>query len=354
MEFSTTTSLTSSVVESNTSFFNNRTERYTGIESYNVPAFVYTVVLTVIGVVGNSHALFINVQRFRYQIKQQRGIRNPYIVFVLSLSILDMFACAVVLPMENADLSSPFTPFSDPMCKFFRYLQFVIHISSVFHIVLISIHCWRQVCYPRKRQLNGKLAIKCCLAFDVLALSVSVMLRFLSGHKTKIIDGETGDICIIGERNAEPTFLRAAMGILSFGFVGSLFIICLSYIALLINKWTGKNANIDNSEGNTDRKRDLQKTTATLIILTVIFVVAYVPFMILAAIKAVDREFQNNLQGASAAAHGIFLRFPLINNVVNPFVYGLKDPGFREKLLQIYPCLRRKETKSKDEASPLN
>ncbi|KAK3105842.1 hypothetical protein FSP39_006971 [Pinctada imbricata] len=99
------------------------------------------------------------------------------------------------------------------------------------------------------------------------------------------------------------------------------------------------------TQSNPEKVEEVNKRITTiLIVLTVVFVIAYVPYMILAAVTVADKSFRRNLSIEGEATVKLFFRFHLINNVANPIVYGLLDKVFRQKLSQMYTCMGKCQT----------
>ncbi|KAK3105609.1 hypothetical protein FSP39_001630 [Pinctada imbricata] len=333
-------------MEHNLSSSSNSTFGRSGVDRY--PAFIFTVILAIIGLIGNPHAIYIYIQRYKTQKKntrvvQSQDVKNTYLVFVISLATLDLFNCLVILPLDNVYMSSNFTPLSENACKVVRWIQYASHVSGIFHIVLISVHCMRQVCYPSGRQIREKLAKVLCITFHVCAPIVSIPVAFLAGHKSDVVDGKAGKHCVVGENNVSPYFLKISLGVLSTAFVVCLIIILACYVALILTMWRKRKHK--ETQSNPKKVEEVNKRITTiLIVLTVVFVIAYVPYMILAAVTVADKSFRRNLSIEGEAAVKLFFRFHLINNVANPIVYGLLDKVFRQKLSQMYTCMGKCQT----------
>nr|ALV66766.1 neuropeptide Y receptor type 2 [Pinctada imbricata] len=330
------TSTSNTTVMANSFKNENATDNVYGIYDQNglnrIPALIFSTTLLVVGTIGNAHALIINIQRYRER-TTRRNNKNPYVVFVLSLAILDLFVCTFVLPLDIIDTCTHFTLLSRDWCKTFRYFQCFLHISSILHVLVISVHCWRRVCYPHGAQIGRTLAVKLCLGCNIFAFFPSIPTAVMSGYATRIFNGEHGQVCFISDAFNGTKWPTVYIGLIAIGFAVCVFVICLSYIALIRFRCQVRHQRDSTSK---KEKKDTGKTTATLIILTVIFLVSYIPFLILGLIAAIDENFREGWNVATFATYRIFARFPHLNNILNPFIYGCKDPHFKHRLIQMY------------------
>ncbi|KAK3108597.1 hypothetical protein FSP39_011657 [Pinctada imbricata] len=306
-----------------------------------IPAIVFSWVLVVFGTIGNGHALILNIQRFREQTSTKQR-KSPYVVFVLSLAILDLFTCVLILPLDTIDISTQFAILSVSVCKLFRFFQFFLHASSILQVTLICIHCWRKVFYPKRRQIQRRLAFKLCLVCYLIAVPIAIPSAVLAGYSTKTINGESGPICFtVSDAYSDAMPPKVYSGFLAFAFVTCLIIICSFYIALIRYYCQVRQERMA-VENGTKTSKQPGKTTFTLLILTLVFLVSYLPFLIIAFIVVVKSDFRKGWNIATFATYRVFVRFPYLNNVLNPVVYGCEDHEFRKRLKQKYAPLLEK------------
>ncbi|KAK3105616.1 hypothetical protein FSP39_001886 [Pinctada imbricata] len=312
-----------------------------------IPAIVFLTTIIILGIVGNSHALYIYTERFKSQNKQRRDRNNTYVVLVISLACLDIFTCLVILPQDDS-LPMQFIPVSESKCIFTIYLQYTVHVSSLIHIVLISIHCWRMVCHPHARQIKERDALICCIVFHILSAVSCLPVVFVAGYNTLIINGEMVSGCGITENGLRSMISKICVGLLGTYFFLSFIIICSTYVSLIINRMQKGNRFTTNSLSEEEELQKARKNAGILITITVLFVIAYIPFIILAGINVFVTEFEKNLQAPVAAVCLLFIKFPFLNNVVNPFVYGFRDGEFRQKLQQMYRCKKGEDNNAEN------
>ena len=82
------------------------------------------------------------------------------------------------------------------------------------------------------------------------------------------------------------------------------------------------------------------KTTYTLLLITFLFILLFLPFVILIACISSIRSFKEHMNDIELILYQISVRLILINNVARPFVYGLTDERFRQKLNSCYKRTR--------------
>jgi hypothetical protein len=71
----------------------------------------------------------------------------------------------------------------------------------------------------------------------------------------------------------------------------------------------------------------MYRTTVIAVLVTLVFILSYVPYFALTA--NIHAGFEQKLRGAKLVIYSIFLRFPFFNAVINPFIYNALNPAFR-------------------------
>lgn len=95
-------------------------------------------------------------------------------------------------------------------------------------------------------------------------------------------------------------------------------------------------------------KRALRATRTTVIasVITIGFIVSFLPHLILVILRSVKIDFEHHLGDVSLIFYNILLRSYFANNVINIFVYGSMNLEFRSQLLKLWtnlqhPCHRQ-------------
>ncbi|XP_053373676.1 uncharacterized protein LOC128546658 [Mercenaria mercenaria] len=80
------------------------------------------------------------------------------------------------------------------------------------------------------------------------------------------------------------------------------------------------------------RTKRMRRKTLIMLVLTVIFMVTTVLYLTLLSFIALPAGVLENMSHTERAVYFLFFRFYFINHVINPVVYGLLDPKFRQLL----------------------
>ena len=73
------------------------------------------------------------------------------------------------------------------------------------------------------------------------------------------------------------------------------------------------------------------KTTVMLIVVTVVYVISFVPFIALSIHRLVDRAAYSNLDPSAESAYNLFFRLYLLNCAANPLIYSFCNELFRKE-----------------------
>ncbi|KAK3602609.1 hypothetical protein CHS0354_034335, partial [Potamilus streckersoni] len=101
-----------------------------------------------------------------------------------------------------------------------------------------------------------------------------------------------------------------------------------SVISELVN---GKSQNASKKKNNSFQNR-VRRKTLIMLILTSVFVVTTVTYTILISFVAKEAEFLQNLSDTQKVFFFFFLRLYFVNSAMNPILYGILDPRFRQGL----------------------
>ncbi|CAC5380235.1 unnamed protein product [Mytilus coruscus] len=325
-----------------------------------LPVVVFIASVMIVGVIGNVHVLFIF-----WKLDKKPSI---YSIFVKALAFVDLATCVVHIPMEITDLMLPYTYIIVNGCKIFRYNQSFLLLVSVILLALISYERYNRVCRIHKQQLNPTRAKR--IIFLVVAMSIifAFPVYFVNGHHIILLPGNvTGVMCFIADEYVGSTFLYFTYAILLLCFAVSASFIIVSYIFILKFLLKKRKVVMKYSGNNIDRRRNSSqaiefnepieffctevvtkpgligherlrtvKTTKTLIIITGLFIIVFLPFVVLSACISSNPSFKDNMNAIEMTIYQIAIRLILINNVANPFVYAFTDERFKQKLKLCY------------------
>ncbi|XP_005097345.1 uncharacterized protein LOC101851575 [Aplysia californica] len=112
------------------------------------------------------------------------------------------------------------------------------------------------------------------------------------------------------------------------------------------------------------KKRKVRsKTTVIAFLVTLVFILSFLPHLCLQVAKMIKKGFDYDLEGAALVFYNTFLRSYFINSVSNPIIYGLLNMKFRAEVKRLASsmkqcvtrrrkdntCCRRKERGTKDQ-----
>ncbi|KAH3713136.1 alpha-2Db adrenergic receptor-like [Dreissena polymorpha] len=78
-----------------------------------------------------------------------------------------------------------------------------------------------------------------------------------------------------------------------------------------------------------------KQVTLMLFIITVVFVVSFVPHLVLMVTISIKSDFLKVMSPAGVAVYNLFLRSFVINNMANPIIYGFCDKKFRAECASV-------------------
>ncbi|XP_067664513.1 orexin/Hypocretin receptor type 1-like [Haliotis asinina] len=79
-----------------------------------------------------------------------------------------------------------------------------------------------------------------------------------------------------------------------------------------------------------------RKTTMMLFMITLVFVLSFLPHLAIMAAAANNKDLYSSLQGAQIAAYNLFERSYLFNSAFNPIIYSFFSDKFRRELKIIF------------------
>ncbi|KAL3890947.1 hypothetical protein ACJMK2_003216 [Sinanodonta woodiana] len=111
------------------------------------------------------------------------------------------------------------------------------------------------------------------------------------------------------------------------------------------SKSNSNTSTVSNCGGYTNKRT--KEITTMLFIITVVFVLSFVPHLVLMVLISIDKKFLDKLNPVEISVFQFFLRTFVINNMANPIIYGFCDPKFRREcqtiFLHIISCGRHYE-----------
>ncbi|XP_053376840.1 alpha-2A adrenergic receptor-like [Mercenaria mercenaria] len=90
------------------------------------------------------------------------------------------------------------------------------------------------------------------------------------------------------------------------------------------------------------QKRGTSKNRTTLVMFTVssMFFISFVPSSYLNVTRVLKDGFLESVNNSERSLYKFFFRFYLLNSVINPVIYGIFDPDFRNSFKRFFSCRR--------------
>lgn len=90
------------------------------------------------------------------------------------------------------------------------------------------------------------------------------------------------------------------------------------------------------SSSNTMKYRRTKRITVMLLLITLVYVISFLPHLMLTVLASLDECFWENLPPTENVLCEFFYRLYFLNNVANFFIYGLWDAKFRRECQKLF------------------
>lgn len=366
-------------------FFTNNLEVEEDMAVILLPVVVYVSVLMVLGIVGNLIVCYIYFFRWK-----QKTVK----FFIGSLAAYDLITSIVCMPIEVAMLCNPMTLNDPHLCRFLRFTRSLTSLGAGFMLVVIATDRYLRICQLTKSQIQVALAKKLCLSTTVTAVLFSwpCLLIFGKLERGKSPIAETS--CSIDLEYIDTLYPTAYYGLVSvlFLFISLCLMTFYSMIMsrlckrpltsrlrtfLSVNEACSNNTstspeglNEEASNLNTGsptnckpvtpskmglilrRKSSLfegrifsvsstkrqsmanfqmTRTTFTLLLITLIQWISFLPYFGLLFTKSFNENFLRNMTREDQTIYNIGILSHFLSSGVNPYMYGFFSGDFRKE-----------------------
>lgn len=361
-----------------------------------IPSIILASVLMLIGTPGN--ALVCYIYYFKWNQTTSR-------CFIFALALFDLINNAITMPVEIAIMFLPLKFDIPIVCKFSRFLTFLMNNASSIVLVGIAIDRFRRICRTLKPNMTVKHAKIICwtgLAFSLLSSWPALILY---GTKTATIPLKknnqilVGKMCLIADDVTDSIYPSIYLLYLGLGNIVIDILLVMIYVVIgrKICKARTFNSSSDNEETNSLQKKDSSsstrnsaqtpevnngqtvsfvfwrrwsratqatrqhtnerelpvivpskktrittqpetvhgrkiragRTTLMLFLVTLAFILSFVPYLIIATLRSIDPKAYFRLTNAEKAVYMLFLRSYLLQSAVNPIIYSFVNKQFR-------------------------
>ncbi|XP_064613371.1 neuromedin-U receptor 2-like [Liolophura sinensis] len=316
-----------------------------------LPVIVYMALLMVVGTTGNLLVCYVFYNK---------PYRSTSRIFILTLAVLDLTCCVVGMVVEIVDLRFPYTFDDIVACRLLRFTTFATSIASGTVLVCVAFDRFFKVCRPIRRQLSGRVIRRMCIGATCLGAFCSwpaVLLFGIRAVQTKHLD-VVGTDCSTSD-NVSNTFYP----IIYYGFLLSLFVVGLVILIVLYTligtrlyhlkkrkptqgALTPAISSLSVTSGAVTVKtvavrkptltrrfskalRHTTKTTWMLFVITLVFVLSFLPYLIVMVLRHTIPDFEFTRSPSEQLIVNFCLRSYFINSSVNPIIYALMNRQFR-------------------------
>ena len=108
---------------------------------------------------------------------------------------------------------------------------------------------------------------------------------------------------------------------------------------------SGDESTLERGSGNSKFKSKKHirtiRITTMLFIITVIFVISFLPYLIISILNGMDDHFWNDMSTGELVIINLLMRTYFINNMVNPIVYWFLDKKFKQEVYRFFRDIRK-------------
>lgn len=322
-----------------------------------VPDTVLLLLYMIFGLLGNAIVIYIYVYRFR-QTSDDR-------FFIPYLAAIDAMACIIC---GTANLLINFNPvqYTNAIsCKVFFMLSQFAGSSSAIMLTIISVQRFQRICRPFKPQmtLKQKKASVLITLSSVFLLSLPCLVTNGITHVRNDSENITGHVCSTVDVMGSNVFPFAYNLLVLAVCVGNLFVLCTLYVMIgqaiygrvkfrkgsktaaisesssssgLADNPLRKNSAISSVSLRTSSRRMQMaghRLSLMFLIITVVYVLCFIPTLAVIVWDSLYKNVWLTNVDAGVVAFRFAYTLYIVNNIVNPVIYGFFDNTFRKEIV---------------------
>lgn len=295
-----------------------------------MPINILLFLCAAVGIFGNGVVIYI------YGLRLHKQHAGRY--FIPYLAVADLLA--VVLSVEHHTVSNfyPVTNKLERLCIWNYMAAFLATVFSMGILLIIAVQRYLKVCKPFGRQMTlfwRRFSLSLCFMFS-LALAVSAYFTF---GLEKIYNKElnvTGTTCRRLTSSSQTfTLIHSATCTLFVVTEGAALIVLYWKIGKVVFRQRKQNL------GEPEEKKT--NTSLMFMIITIIFLVSFLPRMITSIIEGIKVGLWETLNEKVYATVRMLEVLYIVNNLANPFVYAFMDVKFVSEFKKMIPCQKKIE-----------
>ncbi|KAK6167670.1 hypothetical protein SNE40_021642 [Patella caerulea] len=257
-----------------------------------------------------------------------------------------------------------------------RFTTYVLNNTTSLILVLIAIDRYIRICRPYTKPIPYTGAFIGSGIAVLVGISVSWPALILYGRREVVLPlpgrNVTGVMCLVKSDYVQTEYPFAFFIYLWIGVTITALVIVIMYFMIgkevlrrkrerkakmklmndTLKRFQMHRRSMTSNGRNRDREESMQicelsivctpkfkpgKSTLMLFAIAVVYLLSFVPFLIVITIRTIcGEQFYDNLSKGEQVVVNIFIRSYLFNNCFNPVVYGLCNSKFRQEVRDIY------------------
>ena len=363
-------------------------------------AIVYLSVVMALGIPGNLLVIAV----YFGTLKRRQG---THWIFIRALALTDLLVCTIAIPFELFQQTHQLTFYSEFGCKFFRAVSVHLSMTSSLLLIAMSGNRLRRVCQPLKHQLTQQQALVCIAVVVAIGILFCWPEAVISGISLEHIDkyNLTGYDCSFSDRLSGKEYTTIYSTLLLAMYISCMIALVIMYA--IVGRQVLKRAKVLNShrqsckinpsqtgteetscghhsDDTIDDKSSNEKSVSVAIVklsdvatkdeskkpkgkckkckpgteknaskkvtriafaISFCFILSYLPYV---AVKLNASVVKGRFVSTplTKAIFPILARTFIINNIINPIIYGFLDPTFLqhcEMTLRLMFCMKLKD-----------
>ncbi|KAM8842583.1 somatostatin-like receptor F_48D10.1 [Synchiropus picturatus] len=284
-------------------------------------AVIYLVVF-VVGLAGNTLAIYVVV---RYA--KMKCVTN---IYILNLAVADELYI-LGLPFLTTQNVLSYWPFGSFLCRVVMTADSMNQFTSIFCLTVMSIDRYLAVVHPIRSTRWRHPRVARMVSVLMWALSFVVVLPVFIFSDIQ----ETFNSCNMiwpEPRDVWSTVFILYTAIV--GFFGPLLIICLCYLLIVIKvKSSGVRV------GFTKQRRSERKVNRMVVVIVLVFVLCWLPFFIINIVNLVVIIPESNV---TAGIYFFVVILSYANSCANPLLYCFLSDNLKQSFLKVLGVSRCK------------
>ncbi|XP_005107691.2 muscarinic acetylcholine receptor gar-3 [Aplysia californica] len=186
-----------------------------------IPAMVFLICFSVVGIVGNTLVLIVYSQKFK---------RTSTRIFIMAIAGFDLVTNVTAIPGEIYDMFHIWDFSYASICRARFYFTSVTTVSAAILLLAVSVVRYRKVCRPFGKQVSMKQAKIICVCIAIFSVVVSIPYAIINGTQTR----PTPRPDIVGhECTTDDSFVDTMWPVVNTGFFLLIFLSsCIPLVVL--------------------------------------------------------------------------------------------------------------------------